>query len=721
MQPIWNTRAGSLGTCTAGTKLSVQLSASPVFPAGQVSYKLLSGNLPIGTFTDPITINRDGLLSGTPENTISQNLVTFTVRATDDYNNITDRTFTLTVIEFNNPKFTVSSGEIINTTDSVYVDYQIAYKNPIPTNTITMFVSAGVMPPGLYLDSTGKITGYPVGPRLADDSPTEQTYNFVVQMNSDLGNDLAIYNITIRNQRINRPPNTRVPVILNYKPLIQPVPDNDLYYDYYLLNNKTIPTIKAGEYFSFKIIGNDFDNNDIIYQFGDLPPGLVGNTNTGWITGTPIMLSKSISKYDITVNVAKASNTSIVSKNEIFTLIISNGILQDVAWTSDHDLGIIFNGTVSSLQLTATASHSLYYRIVSGSLPKNLYLADTGEIIGRVAEQPTDKLLAEGSTTRYNFTVQAYSPDFPLVQSVRQFQLSVYQYYAFPVENIYVKASAKIESKKVINDLLNNKSLIPDEYVYRINDSYYGKAKDISFVHVYGMQSSSISTYIDSVQQNHYWRKIILGQIETAIATDDFGNILYEVVYSKIIDNLTNSAGDSLPQSIFWPRNINLNRGAWTINNTNVDINSSTITTSLSPGYAKYLYPASLQNMRTELTSKIPQDTDSRLLPRWMTTQQQNSNTLGFVQAWVICYTLPGKSQVIKDLIDNNWSHKLNEVDFTIDRYIVDKSATYDWDTSLSIPSWTDLPSGSPEPNPLDSNDFSVLFPRKTILPKDLE
>ena len=477
MQPIWNTRAGSLGTCTAGTKFSVQLSASPVFPAGQVSYKLLSGNLPIGTFDDPITINRDGLLSGTPENTISQNLVTFTVRATDDYSNITDRTFTLTVIEFNNPKFLVTSGEIINTTDSVYVEYQIAYKNPIPTNTVTMFVSAGVMPPGLYLDTSGKITGYPVGPRLADDSPTEQTYNFAVQMNSDLGSDLAIYNITIRNQRINRPPNTRIPVILNYKPLVQPVPDHDLYYDYYLLNGKTIPTLKAGEYFSFKIVGNDFDNNDIIYQFGDLPPGLVGNTSTGWITGIPIMLSKSISKYDITVNVAKASNTAIVSKNENFTLIVTNDILQDVVWKTDTDLGVIFNGTVSSLQLTATASHSLYYRVVSGSLPKNLHLADTGEIIGRVAEQPVAKLLAEGTTTKYNFTVQAYSPDFPLVQLNKEFELSVYQYYAFPVENIYFKAAAKIESKKVINALLNNTALIPNEYVYRINDNYYGKAK----------------------------------------------------------------------------------------------------------------------------------------------------------------------------------------------------------------------------------------------------
>jgi len=164
-----------------------------------------------------------------------------------------------------------------------------------------------------------------------------------------------------------------------------------------------------------------------------------------------------------------------------------------------------------------------------------------------------------------------------------------------------------------------------------------------------------------------------------------------------------------------------MNAGDWTINNTNIDVNSSTVNTNLSPGYVRYLNPGSLQNMRTELTSKIPQNTDSGLLPLWMTTQQSSSETLGFVQAWVICYTLPGQSNIIKDNINNNWPYTLNQIDFTIDRFIVDKSATYDWNTNLSIPAWTDLPSGTPQPNPLNSNDFSILFPRKTILPKDVK
>ena len=142
---------------------------------------------------------------------------------------------------------------------------------------------------------------------------------------------------------------------------------------------------------------------------------------------------------------------------------------------------------------------------------------------------------------------------------------------------------------------------------------------------------------------------------------------------------------------------------------------------ALSPGKVRYLYPASLENMRNESTRALTQNTDSRLLPKWMTTQQLNSNTLGFVQAWVICYAKPGTSELIKNLIDTQWPHKLNEIGFVVDRFYVDKSSTYNWNTNLTVPAWTALPSSTPVPDPINKYDFSVLFPRKTILPKDIQ
>ena len=55
---------------------------------------------------------------------------------------------------------------------------------------------------------------------------------------------------------------------------------------------------------------------------------------------------------------------------------------------------------------------------------------------------------------------------------------------------------------------------------------------------------------------------------------------------------------------------------------------------------------------------------ERRLLPLWMTSQQANGGTLGYTQAWVICYTKPGFSVTIKNNIQNNWQYTLNQINF---------------------------------------------------------
>jgi len=59
----------------------------------------------------------------------------------------------------------------------------------------------------------------------------------------------------------------------------------------------------------------------------------------------------------------------------------------------------------------------------------------------------------------------------------------------------------------------------------------------------------------------------------------------------------------------------------------------------------------------------------------------------------------------------------LNQINFEIDRFSVDKSATYNYDTITD--SWDTLPAAVPTPNPLNSQDFYVLFPQRTILPNE--
>jgi hypothetical protein len=74
--------------------------------------------------------------------------------------------------------------------------------------------------------------------------------------------------------------------------------------------NAFIGTIRSGEYFTFKIIGYDFDGSSLTYEYVNLPTDLTGDTGTGWITGTPTLNSTGLSTFNFAVNVMikKTSN-----------------------------------------------------------------------------------------------------------------------------------------------------------------------------------------------------------------------------------------------------------------------------------------------------------------------------------------------------------------------------------------------------------------------------
>jgi hypothetical protein len=479
--------------------------------------------------------------------------------------------------------------------------------------------------------------------------------------------------------------------------------------------------------------------------------GLTGDVDTGWITGTPTLNSTGLSTYSFAVNVYKTNNPSIVTTNFNFTYNLSNEITDNIIWVTDSDLGTIFNGSISTLSVNAIADTELSYRITSGALPANLLILSNGEITGRVADQPTDTLLAQNEQTVFTFTVQAYSPIYSVVQSSKTFTITVLQEYTQPTDTLYIKAAPSIDDRNILASLLDSTTLIPNEMIYRPNDIYFGKASSIIYEHAFGIYASNIDEYLAAVTRNHYWRNITLGEIKTAVAKNSAGEIIYEVVYSEVIDNLINPSGISIQQNIYWPRPIDLGLGPWYTSITDIYTSYANVLgqdyyTSLTPGYARLLYPNSLFNMRNRVGQVVGQVKDSTLLPLWMTSQQENGGTLGYTQAWVICYTQPrilvdgepltyaefeatgltradymSYAETIKNNIQNDWQYTLNQINFRIDRFSVDKSETYNYDKKLNPPAWTGLPSADPVPDPLDSKDFYVLFPRQTILPDETQ
>ena len=828
-QPIWNTTAGSIGIYPSFIEIvPIQLSASAVLPAVTVTYAIISGSLPTG-----LLMTEDGLIYGIPNNVPENTVNTFVVRATDNYQNIRDRTFTLTITGAQSPSLATPSGLLFSQNDSVWVEYPILYNNPISTNPVAIRVTQGQLPPGLEINRFGLIRGYPnppisnvnlpqvntsivatssnvitcfstvgftvgrpiifsgpsfggilsnttyyvrqifgdgttftvsntsggsessfadaVGymsaslPNVNQGQPTVQTYSFTLELDSPLGSDSETYSITIANQQApasiggdSKPLNTRVPTILNTRPATYNIGLNDVDYSYYILppnsngftyspsENAYIGKFNSDDQFTFKILGKDFDNNQLEYVYANLPLGLVGDPSTGWITGNPIITDNTISSFSFSVAAQKTINPSLQTPSVKFSFILKNDIEGIVNWLTPNNLGTISNGLVSTLKVQAESDVALKYRLANGgSLPPNLTLLDNGEISGVVAYQPTDTFLPPNSTVDFTFTVEAYSELFPVVASSRTFTVTVDIQFGQPTDTLYIKCTPSISDRNLLASLLENTAIIPNDYLYRENDPYFGKASNVVYEHAYGIYASDFDDYVASITKNHYWRQLTLGEIKTAVARNDAGEIIYEVVYSEVIDNLINPQGISVSKEVIWPRFIPLELGPWYTSEEDI-FTSYTIPdyyTSLTPGFAKQLYPNSLPNMREQVGDVLGQEFNSNLLPKWMTSQQLNGSTTGFVPAWVICYTKPGFAEIIKNNINTMWvdvignPFRLNIINFKIDRFTVDKSTTFNYDNNLSPPAWTGLPSASPTPTPLDSNNFYVLFPRQTILP----
>jgi hypothetical protein len=212
-----------------------------------------------------------------------------------------------------------------------------------------------------------------------------------------------------------------------------------------------------------------------------------------------------------------------------------------------------------------------------------------------------------------------------------------------------------LNDRTVINSLLQNSDIFQQDLLYRPTDPNFGVAKNVKYYHAYGLTAATLDDYVRSLNINHYWKNLVLGSIEVAQARDSTGAVIYEVVYSRIIDDLVNAQGESVSKSVRLPYTVEV------------------------AGQSVYtVYPNSLINMRDQVIDTVGQI--SNTLPLWMICQQANGQTLGFTPAWVIAYARPGCGNQIAYYIGQDFVGQLNTIDFEVDRYELDNLLTKNWD-----------------------------------------
>ena len=352
LAPVWSTSTGSIGTVNAGSAFNYTLSASDP-QSLSLTYSVTSGSLPSGLNLNGTT----GVISGTAAQVASSDAVTFTITAFNGYVPM-DRVFSIYVNQ-TVPVWVTSSlpgglgGVVYTSTGST-----LHATSPF---TLTYSVVSGILPNNLVLNpTTGAITGTPTNPA------STTTTNFTVRASDSLAHaDLAL----------------SIQIVGNYPT--------------WVTTAGSLGTIPAGVALTGLAVSATGATSYSIVS-GSIPgtSGLIFNTATGAITGTPAEVS---SNSTLTFSVGASNGIGSVARS--FQLTISPNA---PSW------GTASNGITAAVgavqyggfQLQATSPFALSYSITAGALPTPMQMSAAGLITGTPANVTAD--------TIYNFTVRAY-------------------------------------------------------------------------------------------------------------------------------------------------------------------------------------------------------------------------------------------------------------------------------------------------------------------------
>lgn len=513
--------------------------------------------------------------------------------------------------------------------------------------TYSISVNEGVgLPPGLVLDpKSGWYYGF-----IPDQGLTEITYSFNIQVsqtdNPSIASQLYPFTLTITG-----------------------VTDSEVTW----LTPSNLGTIENGSTSILNVQAVNRGGATLKYRlasgaYNQLPQGLTllpSGEIAGRTTFNTFAVDLGFTTFDATQSNITGISETTFDTEFIFTVNAyaedTGQLLYNVASVEVTDGGsgyssinlptLEFSSPVGATAVTATGE-----AVVTGSAITAVTLTEQGA--GYTSPPTITVTQGFGGSGAVLTPVMQVTGKRDAISVFKTFTVKVYRAYNYPYQNLFCLAMPPANDRLLINELLDNEEIFVPSYIYRPDDPNFGKSTQVRYEHAYGLAPDTLDQYVSSLYENHYWKNLVLGEINTAQALDAAGNVIYEVVYSKIIDNLVNDAGQSVAKIVNLPYDI-------------TDPDGSTIDTQV--------YPNSLINMRDQVIDVVGQI--STKLPIWMTSKQTNGRVLGFTPSWVICYTQPGRSAQIAYYIQQYFAKQLNSVDFKVDRYVLDRTLSKNWDT----------------------------------------
>jgi hypothetical protein len=533
---------GILGTYNDSIKpnrnnISIQLNAINSSLA-TVKYRagLVDGNLPTG-----LTLDENGLISGTATPVLSDTTYTFRVKAVSA--GAEDTISPELSIAIKAPTYISwsSNGNIAMLNDSVSpsrsnVSIQLfAYTNSPNPLIYETTLASGSLPPGLSLNANGLITG--TASQVAQDT----TYTFKVNVHtSDVANvkseDLSI-------------------TVLKPQPTIIWGSGEFLG----IFNDSILPNRKN---ISIQLIASNSSNAAVKYQTtlieGALPSGLSLNEN-GLISGTadPVLVD---TYYNFKIKVTSAGAQDKISPN-LFIVIKAP---LTIKWISSGSLTTLNDSSRSNvsiqLQANSNSSNPLVYetKLASGSLPPGLLLNSNGLISGTANQVTQD--------TTFKFTVNVHTADVANVQS-QELSITILKLstdFAW-VDNSRLLNTENCSRTSIAIDINLFKNKLNDGTTYSVNSGNLPSDLQVTkdgrlYGNIVGVESDSMFTFT-AVATRPDGTKIISPSFTISkIVNNYFYNPQNDIYYRPIFNsgsygdyiNMLRSLNNSSNQCIFY-------------------------------------------------------------------------------------------------------------------------------------------------------------------------
>lgn len=418
------------------------------------------------------------------------------------------------------------------------------------------------------------------------------------------------------------------------------------------------------------------------------------------------------------------------TSEKTFTVDIIGEIESAIEWISDQDRGTIKPNQSSTLKVEARSllyGGKVAYELVSGTLPPGLSLLSTGIIQGKVKQFADssglgltrffdrDPLLIDSLTfdttfdssetsfdQKFTFTIKARdSANF--AENLKTFFVTVIANNTKTFANLYVKAFQPKPKRLEWYNFITNSNIFKTSEIYRYGDPNFGVQSELKMLVFAGIESLGAVKYVQAMSRNHYRKQLRFGNVKYAVAKDiNTQESIYEAVYVEIIDEYEKN-NKSISKTIELPSKIE-SKVLLSFDSIKVDSDIPFV----SDSDHQRVFPNSFKNMRSRVKSLGERDRE--FLPLWMRSIQPNNFVeTGFVKALVLCYATPGTSEGIISRI-NSSNYDFKNIDFTVDRYIIDILNDEIEDKYLAFPQ-RDILNKLPGPSPIvDVTSISSRF-----------